>query len=189
MVASAACSHHYPGNVATHATVDTHQRPTQPQLVPLYEHSSTTSKHSMTPPPQNVSGMGASLLAKAREVKAEKMVDAWDKIGALTSEMAKSVMTKEAATVAKRYRTVEGNADSNDGPSSFKKARLDDSPSDEQQESGDSFNKASGENWSESLTRRVDRMARMSKLIMEIEYCHRQLRTEMVNIQKDLCPS
>ncbi len=115
-------------------------------------------------------------MSRARELKSEKIVDAWDKVGVLTNEMTLSVMKKQADFISKRYRTGENDKE---GPLP-KKQRSEDT-----NHTATSLNPE--ENWSKGLTRCVDRMARMSKLIMEIQYCHRLLREEMVEVQKDLC--
>jgi len=141
-----------------------------PQLVPVDEKSSEQQQLRTLP--------GTSVKAnvlRVRELKPDKMVEAWDKIGILTKEVTKSIMKKQADSIAKRYR--QGAQEDHEEPCT-KKQRLEDSPS--------TILNLTDENGSESLTRCIDRMARMSKLIMEIEYCHRLLREEMVEIQNDL---
>lgn len=141
-----------------------------PQLIPVDE-KSPEQLPLRAPPGLTVEAN----MVRVRELKAEKMVEAWDKIGILTTELTKSIMKKQADSIAKRYR--QGSQDDQD-ESRNKKQRLEDSHS--------NIVNVPDENWSESLTRCIDRMARTSKLIMEIEYCHRLLRQEMVDIQKDL---
>lgn len=150
----------------------------QPQVIPMNEPKGAMKLH------KSLAALPA--MAKAREIKAEKMLDAWDKIGIMTSEMAKSIMSKEAVFVAERYR-----AGTSVRP--LKKRRMetvceekkneDERPA----EASPCRDHSPEENWSASLSRRVDRMARMSKLVMEIEYCHRLLRKDMLEIQKELC--
>lgn len=143
---------------------------TKPQLVPVDE----TTLEQLSPI-DIPTGTTVSCTSGARELKADKIVDAWDKIGVLTNEMTMSVMKKQADLVAKRYRT---SVQSKQGPLQ-KKRRLEDANA--------TLSARPEENWSRGLTRCVDRMARMSKLIMEMEYCHRLLRETMVEIQEDLC--
>jgi hypothetical protein len=178
----------------------------QPQLVPLYyEQPSPVNNHASSTTSM-ASHQAASLapptVAKVRDLKSDRIVDAWDKIGVMTSEISSAVMKKQADLVAKRYQIGAASSSSScdtfsplvpvEGSSKKKRRRLleesDSSSSSSSKEAGSPTNLLPVENWSESLTRNVDRMAKMSNLMMEIEYCHRLLRNEMVEIQKDLCP-
>jgi hypothetical protein len=163
----------------------------QPQVVPLYDQSPVNnpatkpSRHAVNPLPPTVAKL-------TRDLKSDKIVDAWDKIGIMTSQISQSVMQKQADLVAKRYQIASGrdaNVSQDQGPS--KKRRLESDLSSSNDAADSSLSSSSAlpeqENWSESLARRVDRMANMSRLIMEIEYCHRLLRKEMVEVQADLC--
>lgn len=154
-------------------------------LVPGIVHDISPEQRPIVPlrtPPRLTINSKANTM-RVRELKADKMVEAWDKIGVLTSEVTKAIMKKQADSIAKRYRQ-EGShhdEDTSTEESRSKKQRLEDN-----QLSDDVIVNLPEENWSASLTRCIDRMARMSKLIMEIEYCHRLLREEMVEIQNDL---
>jgi hypothetical protein len=110
-------------------------------------------------------------------------IDAWDQIGNLTSEVSSSVMAKQAAILCERCREEDRSATR---PHKRRKletqgARL--APgivTSDEDSSVDSTPDSIGISMSATLANQANRMGKMSKLIMEMEYCHRQLRAEML---------
>jgi hypothetical protein len=115
-------------------------------------------------------------------------ITAWDQIGSLSSEVSTSLLAKQASIISERFR--EENSEP-ERPIKRRKIGTpsDDSSEDEQQvvscdehsssTSSDSFNLPS------CVSHQVDRMARMSKLILKMESYHRLLRVEMMAMAED----
>jgi hypothetical protein len=116
----------------------------------------------------------------------DKTIDSWDLIGSLTSDVSSSVMAKQASIVSERFREAEAST----RPNKRRKmestnARKVEQPvvtsDDESQASSTEGVFADGvEAFSKGFATQIDRMGRMSKLVMEIEHCQRQLRAEML---------
>ncbi len=122
---------------------------------------------------------------------------AWDQIGELSHEITSSLMAKQASVLCELFRR-KTSALELEPPT--KKRRLEVSPgtchemnespstavviSDEETEShgGASID----EGLPDDLSSQVDRIGRMSKLVMEIEYCQHELRREMIAMSAEL---
>ena len=132
-------------------------------------------------------------------------LSSWEQVGSLTSEIASSVMARQASILcelsrppSKRRRLNTTNnmqgtmttqpslivtSDEDDGHLSTT------STSDEEDgsfpESNDTANNNNGNDdtesplLSENVFRQIDRLGRMSKLMIEMEYCHRQMQAEI----------
>ena len=83
-----------------------------------------------------------------KTLKSEDIMDAWDRVGTVTSEKITSLMNKEAVTVLSDLCT---------------------SPPNKRQEARASLSaeQPSQENWSQALAGRMDRMSRKSMLLMQ----------------------
>ena len=129
-------------------------------------------------------------------------ITGWDQIGSLSSEISTSMLAKQASIICERFR--EENRSEPERPSKRRKIGTpseddssedehdtpsDDSSEEEQQVvSSDELSSTSSDR-SESLpscvSNQVDRMARMSKLFLEMEEGHRLVRMEMIAMAKD----
>jgi len=107
-----------------------------------------------------------------RILKAENMVEAWDWVGSVTSEIATSVMSIQANVIATRFKRKKPR----EGPPKKRSRGHASLPKDE----------CLRENWSQALSRRMDRMSRMSIILMQVEYYHRQLRSEIVELKNEM---
>jgi hypothetical protein len=126
----------------------------------------------------------------------EVAVRAWDQIGALTQEITSSLMAKQASVLCERFRrktwpllkfepaTKKRRMDA--GPSSLADEQKQDVSvvgvvSDEETAShGVASTEEEVRGLPDDLSSQVDRIGRMSKLVMEIEYCQQALRQEMI---------
>lgn len=113
-------------------------------------------------------------------------VTAWDQIGSLSSEVSTSLLAKQASIIAERFR------EENSEPERSSKRRKigtpsDDISSEDQQQlvSCDEHSSTSSESLPGCVSHQVDRMARMSKLILKMESHHRLLRMEMMAMAED----
>lgn len=111
----------------------------------------------------------------------ERAIEAWDQIGKLSSEVASSVMAKQASAVCERFR--EENEHLNQANKRRKLEIIETTATDPNIVSSDEESHATQEPLSDGLSNQVDRMGRMSKIIMEIERCHRLLRAEMLAME------
>lgn len=143
-------------------------------------------------------------------------LSSWEQIGSLTSEIASSVMARQASILSELSRPPSSkrrrlNTDSREGGTITRKSSRvvtsDEESStgstttndDEEQEAfarsssiknGDDDDDDKEEEKEQSLTtenifRQVDRLGRMSKLMIEMEYCHRQMQAEMQAMAED----
>ena len=119
----------------------------------------------------------------------DQAIDAWDQIGSLTSEVSSSVMAKQASIVCERFRDEDATQSRK---RAHKKRKLETTKSTETDpdpefvtSDEDSHATRSHEALSGALSHQVDRMGRMSKLIMQIDHCHRLLRADMLSIGED----
>jgi hypothetical protein len=124
----------------------------------------------------------------------DKTIDAWDLIGSLTSDVSSSVMAKQASIVSERFREAEASTRPNKRrkmeTTNARKETTVEQPvviSDEESQASSTEGAFSDgvDTFSEGFAIQIDRMGRMSKLIMEIEYCQRQLREEMLAMRAD----
>jgi hypothetical protein len=129
----------------------------------------------------------------------ETAVRAWDQIGALTQEITSSLMAKQASVLCERFRrktwplmyqpaTKKRRMDLGASTSSAddRNVVLPSSAvvvvSDEETASHHDVGSIEEEERGlpDDLSSQVDRIGRMSKLVMEIEYCQQALRREMI---------
>jgi hypothetical protein len=145
-------------------------------------------------PPEISTESSSSTSTSLESYDLDKTIDAWDLIGSLTSEISSSVMAKQASMVSERFREAEAST----RPKKRRKmettnARTEttvDQPiviSDEESQASSTEGAFSDgvEAFSEDLATQIDRMGRMSKLIMKIEHCQRQLRADMLAMGTD----
>jgi hypothetical protein len=115
----------------------------------------------------------------------DNAIDGWDQIGSLTSEVASSAMAKQASIICERFR----DEDETRSPNRANKRRKLETPKTTETDpnfvTSDEDSNASHEGLSGGLSRQIDRMGRMSKLIMSIDHCHRLLRAEMLAMGED----
>jgi hypothetical protein len=138
--------------------VDTDQISPRPQLI------EKRNPHTELEP--------SSSFPVSRNLKAKDIVEAWDRVGTISSEIVASVINQEATTVAESFKRANSNA----GP-----------PKKRQKKRASQWTDLpSQENWSQALSRRMDRMSRMSMLLMQVEYYHRLLRSEIAEVKRDL---
>jgi hypothetical protein len=112
-------------------------------------------------------------------------ITAWDQIGSLSSEVSTSLLAKQASIISERFRAENSEPER---PSKRRKIGTpsDDSSEDEQQVvSCDEHSSTSSESLPGCVSHQVDRMARMSKLILKMESHHRLLRMEMMAMAED----
>jgi hypothetical protein len=118
----------------------------------------------------------------------DSAIDAWDQIGSLTSEVASSAMAKQASICSERFRYEDDGTQSRNRASKKRKLETtkttetdpDFVTSDEDSQATRSHKALSG-----GLSHQIDRMGRMSKLIMQIDHCHRLLRADMLAMGED----
>lgn len=127
-------------------------------------------------------------------------MDAWNQITELTREITSSLMAKQASILCKRCRQLDFSSDQ----TSNKKRRISRSSEENRKESSaspiqsvviespravtsdeESTTDMEEPHLPEILSAEVERMGRMSKLIMEIEHCQAQLRREMLAMDND----
>jgi hypothetical protein len=112
------------------------------------------------------------------------MLDSWDQIGKMNSEITKSLMQKQASMISERCRKGEARLKDN---RPYKKRRIirassTEDPEDASATVSDDEHHPKGQTKPSLpvfLSQHVERMASMSKFIMEIEYCHGMLREEI----------
>ena len=107
----------------------------------------------------------------------KRAIDAWDRIGHLSSDVSSSVLAKQASIICERFREetiLEEQIQ--------KKRRMELSSSLPNVELSNHEDNAL---LPESVRCKIDRMARMSKIMLEIENCHRRLRAEMLAMAED----
>mmetsp|Transcript_123987 Transcript_123987/g.185335 ORF Transcript_123987/g.185335 Transcript_123987/m.185335 type:complete len:159 (+) Transcript_123987:3-479(+) len=101
-------------------------------------------------------------------------INSWDQIGSLASEVATSVLAQIAEGMSEQMREETRAAKRRklaDSQSSFNEPTL---------VSSDDDSSSVDEPLSRTLSKQIDRMARMSKHMMQMEHYHRMLRTEMM---------
>ena len=130
-------------------------------------------------------------------------ITGWDQVGSLSSEISSSMLAKQASTICERFR--QENRSKPERPSKRRKIGTpseddssevehdtpsDDSSEDEQErvvscDELSSTSSARSESLPGCVSHQVDRMARMSKLLLEMENHHRLVRMEMIAMAKD----
>ena len=117
----------------------------------------------------------------------DKAMDAWDQIGSLTSEVASSAMAKQASIVCERFRDEDETQTRRNRANKRRKLETTETTeTDPDFVTSDEDSQArSHKALSGGLSHQVDRMGRMSKLIMQIDHCHRLLRTDMLAMGED----
>jgi hypothetical protein len=125
-------------------------------------------------------------------------IDSWDQIGTLTSELASSAMAKQASILSKRF--ANDNKDTTTTTNrSCKRRKVEintesvlpnETPGNVTSEEGSSVVSLAGSNSSEEPLDddsycQIDRLGRMSRLMIQMEYYHKQLRDEMISMAKD----
>jgi hypothetical protein len=145
-------------------------------------------------PPEISTEFSSSTSTSLESYDLDKTIDAWDLIGSLTSDISSSVMAKQASMVSERFREAEVSTRPNKRrkmeTTNVRTETTMDQPvviSDEESQASSTEGAFSDgvEVFSEGLATQIDRMGRMSKLIMEIEYCQGQLRDEMLAMRAD----
>jgi hypothetical protein len=113
-------------------------------------------------------------------------ITGWDQIGSLSSAVSTSLLAKQASIISERFR--EENSEQE---RTSKRRKIgtpsDDSSEDEQERivSCDEHSSTSRESLPGCVSHQVDRMARMSKLMLKMESHHRLLRMEMIAMAED----
>jgi hypothetical protein len=166
-------------------------------------------QHQPAPAPpadtrNKVIGMVEKLHVVPNETKSSTVVEAfddypivaaitgWDQIGSLSSEITTSVLAKQASIICERFREEEKSEP--ERPAS--KRRKIGTPSEDDEHSGEdeqqvlvSCDEHSSTSSESSLpgcvSHQVDRMARMSKLMLQMERYHRLVRMEMIAMAED----
>jgi hypothetical protein len=130
-------------------------------------------------------------------------ITGWDQIGSLSSEVSTSLLAKQASIICERFRAEnseperpskrrktgtpsEGDS-SKDEHSSPPPSSDDSSEKDEQRvvSSDEESSTSSESSLPGCVSQQVDRMARMSKLLLEMENHHRLFRMETIAMAKD----
>jgi hypothetical protein len=112
-------------------------------------------------------------------------IDGWDQIGSLTSEVATSAMAKQASIVSERFRDEDETQSPNRANKKRKLETTKTTETDPNFVTSDEDSNASHEGLSGGLCHQIDRMGRMSKLVMQIDHCHSLLRAEMLAMGED----
>ena len=115
----------------------------------------------------------------------DSAIDAWDHIGSLTSEVASSAMAKQASIICERFRDEDETLSRNRANKRRKLETTKTTETDPDFVTSDEDSQASHKALSGGLSRQIDRMGRMSKLIMQIDHCHRLLRADMLAMGED----
>ena len=117
---------------------------------------------------------------------------AWDQISELTQEITSSLMAKQASMLCKRFRKEEALLNISASQSKKRRVLCDLSSSSKKPVEDVVVVTSDEESHSEpqhgpqvqglpdELSAQVGRIGRMSKLVLEIEYCQRELRNEML---------
>jgi hypothetical protein len=139
-------------------------------------------------PPEISTESSSSTSTTLESYDLDKTIDAWDLIGSLTSDVSSSVMAKQASIVSERFREAEAST----RPNKRRKMETINATRNKVEQpvvTSDDESQASSaegvfldgvEAFSEGFATQIDRMGRMSKLVMEIEHCQLQLRAEML---------
>jgi hypothetical protein len=114
----------------------------------------------------------------------------WDQIGSLSSEVSTSVLAKQASIISERFREENrGGAERLSKRRKMAGTPSDGCDDDEQQQVVLSRDKHSSTSSAEPLpdfvSHQVDRMARMSELMLQMESYHRAVRMEMIAMAKE----
>jgi hypothetical protein len=108
-------------------------------------------------------------------------IDSWDQIGSLTSEVATSVLSQVAEGMSEQMRQDTRAAKRR----KFLAQQSEFSSEPTLVSSDDECNVVDDPPISRTLSKQIDRMARMSKYMMQIENYHHLLRNEMMAIVND----
>lgn len=142
-----------------------------------------------------------SEIAKDSEETIALTVKSWDQIGALKSEIVSSIMAKQASILCKRF----ANSNANGQPNKRRKtdSTAAETNSEEQatvvsgivtSDEGSSIESSAASHASEeSLSvddlesdRQIDRLGRMSRLMIKLEYFHQELRHEIASFSQEV---
>jgi hypothetical protein len=115
-----------------------------------------------------------------------RSIEAWDEIGELTSEVASSMIARQASVICERFMD---NIESQE-QRPLKKRKLSSPETNDTLPSStlvscDENSDASSETAPSNLSIQIDRMGRMSKIALQLENCRRLLRAEMVAMAED----
>ena len=116
----------------------------------------------------------------------DKAIEAWDQIGSLSSEVATSLLAKQASTLCEKFKRENGDHHYWGSCKKRKVLSAEDSTKEEIANLGvvsvgsDDNSHETDASLPENFSLQIDRMARMSKIMLEIENCHRLLRDEMM---------
>jgi hypothetical protein len=116
-----------------------------------------------------------------------RSIEAWDEIGELTSEVASSMIARQASVICERFMD---NIESQEQRPPLKKRKLsspetNDTLPSSTLVSSDENSDANSETTPSNLSIQIDRMGRMSKIALQLENCRRLLRAEMVAMAED----
>jgi hypothetical protein len=118
----------------------------------------------------------------------DSAIDAWDQIGSLTSEVASSAMAKQASICSERFRYEDETQSRNRANKRRKLETTKTTETDPDFVTSDEESQATARSHkalSSGLSHQVDRMGRMSKLIMQLDHCHHLLRADMLAMGED----
>lgn len=127
----------------------------------------------------------------------ETALRAWDQIGAITQEITSSLLAKQASVLCERFRRKTwpikfepatkkrrmervSSSSANDQNGALSPSAIVVVSDEETASHCDVRSTEEGRGLPDDLSSQVDRIGRMSKLVMEIEYCQQALRREMV---------
>jgi hypothetical protein len=150
-------------------------------MLKLQAYSQPMAEQTRPPVPELEISSGSA--ATDGDVKSRNAIEAWDQVGMLTKRLTKTMMQKQASMISVRFRQGDSPAPACQPPIKKRRKLNDEQSQDEATEISDDENSekgnVNGDPLPSFISEQVDRMARMSKYIMEIEYCHRMLREEM----------
>lgn len=122
-------------------------------------------------------------------------INAWDEIGELSHEITSSIMAKQAAILCERFR----NESDVPSQSPNKKRRLASTENRSEDllslpnhdisvvtSDEESSNSTGNDSLPLDMSSQIERIGRMSRLVLEIEFCHQKLRREMMSMNDEL---
>ena len=99
---------------------------------------------------------------------------AWDQIRCLTSDLASSVLAKQASEICDHFR--------GDDTCPRKRRKLSSCPGNVESTDDEEESDIDDSLLPDTVSHQIDRIARMSKIMMDIEESHRLLRAEMLDM-------
>ena len=144
-----------------------------------------------------------SEISEAEEKTIALTIKSWDQIGALKSEIVSSIMAKQASILCQRFASRDGNnrprkraktdpstgtvlgSDSGAISNVSSVVTSDEGSAVDSASESQKIEESSLENEVEA-DRQIDRLGRMSRLMIQLEYFHQELRHEIASVAQEV---